>query len=543
MSASIHFKRKHELSVRQHKPILDALARCLCLVKPMCSTLKHTPNLSVVVLKRILDGFIITILLMISATMYYQPSRLFPRRQKISNEDEKMNFSSYWQFLSSDFDDEGFHFPHAASTGRERFVTYEPPVGGWSKQLLAFENAVVVAKLLNRTLLAHPLISETEAKRLRRVRIENERHGTQVSLEVEPKFTVPLSAVINIRQLSKIITVRLIRTSYAAFLEKFANFTFYDICHQDTIGFWLDFIPSPTSTKAWRVLEAQHYDRVLRPIVELDPGCDQELEMTGLQEKSTPIFRAFVTELADVEADIISFKGGSLATHELRFLSKHRAAMAQSWLLSYIQFSLYTRERVQRIVRSIKKPYNVIIITNNSDSLTLNNILHFRLKEMEKRNFRQVTNRLYVVTNLEDFSVLRPLELTGYELYSANKLIPSGLSPHIRNDVIKLLESLICKYARLFVGPLDSHLLQRARIHEAKRKDGLLTEHINVRWAMHTMRKKFRILSNNVSKDEKRKNSSAMTTNLRAMVCGMCKQMRTNKNACKVFKEHCVKQR
>ena len=510
----------------------------------MRSILKHSPNFSVVVLKRILDAFIITILVMISATMYYQPSRLFPRREKISNEVEKMKISGYWQFLSSDFSDEGFHFPHAASAvERERFVTYEPPVGGWSKQLLAFENAVIVAKLLNRTLLAHPLLSETEARRLRRARIESESHGTQVALEVDPKYTVPLSAVIDIRQLSKIITVRNIRTSYPAFLERFANFTFYDICHHDTVGFWLDFIPSPTSTRAWKVLEAQHYNRIQRPMVELDPPCEQELEMTGLQERPTPILRAILTELADVKADIISFKGGSLATHELRFLSKTRAAKAQSWLLGFIQFSLYTQERVRRIVRSIKKPYNAIIITNDTDSFTLSNILHFRLKEMEKRKFRQVTNRLYVVTNLEDFSALRPLELSGYEIYSANKLIPSGISPHIRKDVIKLLESLICKYARLFVGPLDSHLIQRARIHKAKRKDGLLTEQISVRWAMHTMGKNFRILESNVDKEEKRKNSSAMAPNLRAMVCGMCKQMRTNRNACKVFSQQCLKQK
>lgn len=37
-------------------------------------------------------------------------------------------------------------------------MTYEPVNGSWSEQILHFENALVVAHLLKRTLLAPPLL-------------------------------------------------------------------------------------------------------------------------------------------------------------------------------------------------------------------------------------------------------------------------------------------------------------------------------------------------------------------------------------------------
>ena len=514
----------------------------VCFPNLMQSLLKYTPKTSLLLLQRLVDGFIFIVLVMISVTFYYQPSKLFPRKSKSGAKFEEIKAQSYWKFLTEDYSDDGFSFPRRAS-GRERFVTYEPPVGDWNKQLLAFENAVVIAKMLNRTLLAHSLISEREALRVQKARIEREKFGkhSQRLLEIDPKYTVPLSAVLDLKYLTKLIEVRLTNSSYIKFVRQLENLTLHEVCHHGVLGIWVDFTPSPENTKAWNVLEAQQFSSTQSPIGEVDYACDGKLEIASLQEKPTSIWRSILTELLPIKADIISFKGSSLATQNLRFLSKKRVRSAQSWILRYIRFSSYTQERVRRIVNNIKGPYNALVISNNSNSQTLENILNFRLREMEKKQFRRVTKRLFVFTDLHDLRFLKPLELLGYEIYPVNKMIPSGIIPHIRRDIVKLLGSLICKYARLFVGPLDSHLIQRARVYEARQKDGLLTEQISVRWAMHTMRRKFKILRVESNEKEHRNDSNTMTHNLRAMVCGMCKQMTTSKNACQKFSKQCLK--
>ncbi len=41
--------------------------------------------------------------------------------------------------------------------GKIRLLSYQPPGNGWNNQRVALENALVLAKLLNRTLVVHPL--------------------------------------------------------------------------------------------------------------------------------------------------------------------------------------------------------------------------------------------------------------------------------------------------------------------------------------------------------------------------------------------------
>ena len=38
-----------------------------------------------------------------------------------------------------------------------KYLSYQPPGNGWNNQRVALENAIVMAKLLNRTLLVHPM--------------------------------------------------------------------------------------------------------------------------------------------------------------------------------------------------------------------------------------------------------------------------------------------------------------------------------------------------------------------------------------------------
>ncbi|XP_031556299.1 uncharacterized protein LOC116293048 [Actinia tenebrosa] len=465
-------------------------------------------------IKRAFDCFIITVFGIVSFTLLYRPTKLFPLYRKII---EKNKHIVSPQPL--DVSDDGFHFNRQAPQ-HDKFLSYEPPIGSWSDQLLAFQNAVIIATLLNRTLLAQPLVSELVGKRLRSLVRVQLKSDSEVYKLMTLKFTVPISAVINIRLLNRLLRVKPIQSTYMEFLQEYMNFSWHDVCHKDNLGFWVDFIPSPKNTFAWKILEAQEFVPVKSYFSGVEPVCEEEIEMIDHNmENTVPVLRGILTELAAVQKDVIYFRGGSIAARELRFLSKKRTAQAQMWIMKYIQFSSYVQEKISAIVHNIKKPYNAIKLTDNQSDQILDNIIRFRLKEMEKKSFQNITNRLYVISEFKNKKELSMLKDKGYELYSITDLVPQGVSENLRYDVQKLLGELISKHARYFEGPQDSYMIQRARVHEAHVQDGLLTSLISVKWVLHTINRNKRITA--------RKSMPERTIAHNGLVIFMCKLCRT----------------
>jgi hypothetical protein len=357
------------------------------------------------------------------------------------------------------------------------------------------------------------------------------------------KFTVPISAVINLRLLSRLLRVKPIQTTHVEFLEKYRNLSWYNVCHKHNLGFWVDFIPSPNNVFAWQILEAQEFVPFKSYFHGIEPVCEQDMEMIDNMQSIVPVLRGILTELAAVQKDVIYFRGGSLVARELRFLSKQRTAKAQMWIMKYIQFSTYVQEKTRVIINNMIRPYNAVKLTENDNPEILQNTIRFRLKEMEKRYFRGVTNRLYVITEFNDTKGLRILKDKGYELYSTKDLVPEGISEYIRYDVKKLLGELICKHARYFEGPEDSYMIQRARAHEAHSKDGLLTNFISVKWAFHTISRNNKLSSVKI-KDISIRNTAAQDQ-LIVLMCKLCKTMhsRLRKLTCALVINECTKRR
>ncbi|XP_032242045.1 uncharacterized protein LOC116620363 [Nematostella vectensis] len=489
-------------------------------------------QVTLLTLRRALDGFILVVLGIISLALIYRPDRLFPglssTRTSVGN---RRRF-----ILSLEFNDDGFHFKRHR---KERFMSYEPPVGSWSDQLLAFQNAVIIAALLNRTLLAQPLFSELESKRLRKHVREDLKSDSEVFKLINTKFLVPISAVIDLSRLSHLIRVNPIQTSHAQFLENYKNLTWHSVCHKSALGFWLDFIPSPENSRAWNILQKQTFLPLKTFFSGVEPVCEQELEMVDSVKNSAPLLRGILTELAFHGEDLIYFRGGSLATRELRFLSKKRTAQAQKWVSDFIRFSPYLLKRMSQMAENIRKPYNAVFIAPSKNPDVFNNNIRYRLREMEKRKFRSISNRLYIGSSQVDLRDLKGFMDLGYELYSPKDIIPEGISEHIKYDVRKLLGELLCKFAILYEGPMDTFATQRARLHEARRMDDLLIDHISVKWAGHTIKRPY------MAERKEEATTKPESDGLRVMFCRICKTMQIRlKNAtCRPILSDCKKRK
>lgn len=466
-------------------------------------------------LKRLLDCFAVMVLVMVSLTLIHRPLTLFRDRKRIyANEKPVADI-----VLSSDFADDGFMF--VPLHGKEKYLSYEPPVGSWSKQLQAFENAVIISKLLNRTLVAQPLASELEIKRLKKIIRRTLQPDSKVYDFLDNKFTVPISSIVDLKHLSKLVRVHSI--SHQEFLNKFKNLSWLDVCHRPSVGFWVDYIPSPNNHNAWKVLQAQNFEPLPFSVHAAEPVCDYGLQIKSDSYKPKPFIRGIISELSQVKEDVVYFRVGSLATTDIRFLSKKRTALAQKWTSDYIRFTRYVQEKLQTITTMIKQPYNAVLISTQDEAGNLTNTINYRLKQMERLKFRELTNVLYVITHINNLTVFEPFRTEGYKIHLSKSLIPIGVSSFVRYDVTELLGLAICKYARLYVGSTEPYLIRRGRIHEAKRKDGLLVDHVSVRWALHTVKRRHRFSAPRNVSAHRHLNQRTHKTNY--IFCTICKFM------------------
>lgn len=463
-------------------------------------------------LKRLLDGFAVMVLVLVSLTLIYRPAPMFRRSKRIHPNEVQVEEI----VLSRDFADDGFSF--APFYDKEKYLSYEPPVGSWSKQLQAFENAVIISKLLNRTLLARTLASEPEIKRLQQIVRRTLQPNSNVFDLLDKRFTVSVSSVIDFNHLSKLVKVREVGGSHQQFRRDHKNMSWYDVCHRESAGFWVDFIPASNNHEAWKVLEAQRFVPLSLEVPGAEPSCDDELELHNDRYKPKPFIRGIISELSRVEEDMLYFRGGSIASSDIRFLSKKRTALAQKWTFAYIRFSTYVQAKTQEIFAKMEKPYNAVLISKEDEETNLNRTIYFRLKQMEKMKFRDVTNVLYIITRINNLAVFEPFRTQGYEIKLSQSLIPTRTNSFVQYDVAQLLGLMICKYARLYVGSSDLYLIRRGRIHEAKRQDGLFTDHVTVKWAVHTVNRMYRFsLSHNVTEQSLRTQKASYIS------CTVCK--------------------
>lgn len=240
-------------------------------------------RISFTLIKRALDFLFLAVFAFVTISLIYRPAKLFPVTRKVFYNAEDFKQHKQHTFPTNILDD-GFHFIGNSLT--EKFISYEPPIGSWSKQLLAFQNAVIIAALLNRTLIAQPLVSEIEGNRLRSVVRQELKSDSEAYKGMDLKYMVPISSVINLKILRQLLRVKAIHSTYTGFLKQYSNLTWHNVCHKDSLGFWVDFIPSPANDFAWKILEAQEFVPLKSYFHGVEPVCEQEMEMLDQVQNS-----------------------------------------------------------------------------------------------------------------------------------------------------------------------------------------------------------------------------------------------------------------
>ena len=377
----------------------------------------------------------------------------------------------------------------AKRSAGEKYLSYQPPGGGWNNQRIAFENAVIFAKLLNRTLIVHPLAPHGEILRLKR------RLGLQGGYEVYNRISstklVPLSQVIDLRHLSRLVPVKEVKSSHTRFREHVNGvLTRRNVCHNGLVGVWVDRLPSAADTKAWNLLKnaAPH----LRDIPPYRQSCKSDLNTNFKKVVSLRPFWGILDELSEFEEDLLYFEEGSLFFRRMLFTNKKRALEAHAWTIKYIRLAPNIWRGVLEALRTIGHPFNAVHVRRADHPSRMRVTVEYWTKQLEEMKALEITSKLYVATDEINREWFKPFQELGYNLIFADDLkefLPSlftaDIDPDKAQDILGLHEQLICAHAHYFVGSFYSTFtmyIQRLR-YQASWQGGFLDDpYMTVSW-------------------------------------------------------------
>ena len=389
-------------------------------------------------------------------------------KHELKGSSKKFNIKVPWRFQ---LEDDGFVFPKRHS--REKFIVYMPVPLTWPKQLQQFENALVFAYLLERTLLVPPLIeSRNEVKNL-----TSRRHFA-------------ISTIIDFEQLSKVVSLREMTLKA---IEHVANSSdIYKICHDHRLGFWVDFIPAVQDIQLWRMMRAQRFTAFPIRLDDIDLMCPATIQYGnrwGPPMKIKPIVRAIVTELYEREEDVLLFQGDTLSTRDFRFFDKKRTKTMQKILIFNVQFSRNVNLLMMQLMKYLGRKYNAILAGPIDERLTFRDELESRLR---MKKFLDTSRTLLVVSRRSDEKEFKFLKDLGYHLVFESEItqnIDISGDRRILNDLHQLCVTVLCAYATKLItiaGSPEEYFVQHLRLQNVSMKDGLVMDNINVRWAKHT---------------------------------------------------------
>lgn len=373
-----------------------------------------------------------------------------------------------------------------AQTSRRLYLTYQPPDGGWNNHRIALENALIIARLLNRTLMVHPVASHDVAissrrKNLAQWRSLEKRWGINwvYNCMIE-RDLVPISQVLDLKRMRSVVNVYEVKANHKQFSAKFSNLKWHRVCHSDALGFWVDAIPEGKENLTRGIEFApNNSSRSVR-------ACPREMKRHMHAHK--PIVRGILSELENVEADIIYLSQDTSYKANIRFFHRKNAILAQHWILDSVRFSPKIYEKAFQILSILPRPFNAIHVRRTDHKISANMAPSYWLQNMARLAFRNVTSALYVATDEPDKIWFEPFQQAGYQLYFSDEFFkPTGRSFDM--DIKGLYDQVICIHAKLFVGSKGSSFsgfIYRSR-GEVMRKDGLILSHMPVGWLGHKL--------------------------------------------------------
>lgn len=369
-----------------------------------------------------------------------------------------------------------------------KYLSYQPPGGGWNNQRVAFENAVVLAKLLNRTLIVHPLAPHQEILRLKRSRKMSA--GYEIYNMLPKDKLLPLSKVIDLKELSKLVPVKEVTSSHVEFLKKYKHFRWHRVCHNGLVGMWVDTIPKKTNEQKWKLLQ-RHMETNLPIYGDLPLYrriCKTEMKQYG-NTSVRPVWGIW-NELSNRTEDMLYFSEGSLYIRELLFFDKTTVLNAHEWIMRFIRFAPDIRKRVADVLEAMGHPFNAIHVRRTDHPSSFRIKQDYWLQLLNVRDAVNLTKTLYIATDEEDKTWFKPFNEAGYNLYFAedfsDQLRLGNVNLAVIQDMLGLCEQLICAHADHFVGSYYSTFtmyIKRLRKQLSWKKGMLRKPYTSIVWA------------------------------------------------------------
>ena len=358
-----------------------------------------------------------------------------------------------------------------------KLLSYQPPGNGWNNQRIALENALVLARLLNRTLVVHPLSPHDLGSRLKAG-----HHPGYVSYNMlNDSDLLPLSQFMDLGLMNQLVPVIEVNTSHPKFIREYSRLRWKNICHSTGFGYWVD--RPPQTEEDMELFTRQKFT----PSGAWRRKCPNEQERSG--HDSSPIVR-FVSDLVNDPAEMLYFEQGTLFGIHIRFTTYEMALEAQTWVVRYVRYNEGIWGRVRKVAAEMGPSYNAVQVRRRGH---LNRRLphSYWLDKMEEKNFSKRVP-VYVATDELNLSWFKPFTTAGFTLYFAKDFSTEVLnftyvSKSLRNDLLGIHEQCLCEAAVQFVpspaSTFDALILRHRG--EVATRDGLMVDTLHTYWIGH----------------------------------------------------------
>ena len=360
-----------------------------------------------------------------------------------------------------------------------RYLSYQPPGNGWNNQRVALENAIVLAKLLNRTLLVHPMAPHDKGALYK----AGAQPGYVSYNRLKQSDLVPLSVFLDLKLLSRLIPVQEVVTSHQQFYHDLGQLSWRNICHSVGFGYWMD--KRPTTVEEIDMFKRQHFHASNA----WKKKCPKE---QLLAEESTGAIVEYVSDYFNDPSDMLYFEQGTLFGIHIRFVHRHDAIAAQKWILDHLHYGPRVHSVVDVMAKKLSGHFNAIHV-RRTDHPARKFPVDYWIRSLQSANCS--TNvLLYVATDEKHRSYFDRFKEQGYKLVFASDfhdLLQFHDVPHDAiEDVTGVYEQLLCEKADKFVstpGSTFSILIRRNR-NEIEIEDGLLMNSLHTFWIGHQIK-------------------------------------------------------
>ncbi len=220
--------------------------------------------------------------------------------------------------------------------------------------------------------------------------------------------------------------------------------------------------------------------------------CPEEKMRAERDPDSIPFIR-YVSDLQDVDSEMLYFEHGTLFGIHVRFTSTEGALQAQQWVVDHVRYSTSIWKVVERIQQDVLgNQFNAIQVRrkNHMDSKLPPSYWIGRMVDL---NYSKSVP-IYVATNDATEEWFRPFELAGYRVYFAKDMSTHLSFPLInktlKKDFVALHEQCLCVAATKYVGSPASTFnafILRQRREGLHIKDGLITDTLHTYWIGHKL--------------------------------------------------------